>query len=81
MSHFHTEAITRFVRDFTVHVDGIGDVCSLACFDLHRHGNAKYGSPVTGKKVRSPLTLIPPAFNSPTCPPGDCLRVWFAVPM
>ena len=41
------------MRDFTVHVDGIGDVCSLSGFDLHRHGNAKYGSPVTGKKVRS----------------------------
>ena len=40
------------MRDFTVHVDGIGDVCSLACFDLARHGNAKYGSPVSGKKVR-----------------------------
>ena len=47
------DAITRFVRDFTVHVDGIGDVCSLACFDLARHGNAKYGSPVSGKKVRA----------------------------
>ena len=63
-----TEAITRFVRDFTVHVDGIGDVCSLACFDLHRHGNAKYGSPVTGKKVRS-LLLYNPARGNPakTC--------------
>ena len=45
------EAITTFVRDFTTHVDGIGDVCSLACFDLHRHGNRKYGSPYHGDKV------------------------------
>jgi autophagy-related protein 9 len=37
--------IVRFVRDFTVHVNGVGDVCSLATFDFARHGSAKYGSP------------------------------------
>ena len=45
-------AITTFARDFTSHVDGIGDVCSLAAFDLQRHGNRKYGSPAQGTKVR-----------------------------
>ncbi len=30
----HADDIVRFVADFTVHVEGVGDVCSLACFDL-----------------------------------------------
>ncbi len=47
-------AILAFVRDFTAHVDGVGDVCSLAAFDLHRHGNAKYGAPAQAPKVRPP---------------------------
>ncbi len=45
-------AILAFVRDFTVHVDGVGHICSLAAFDLQRHGNAKYGAPVQAPKVR-----------------------------
>ncbi len=28
------EDIVQFVSEFTVHVEGVGDVCSLACFDL-----------------------------------------------
>lgn len=40
-----------FVRDNTTHVDGLGDVCSLAGFDLRRHGNPRYGSPVDCPKV------------------------------
>ena len=44
-------AIVRFVRDFTVRVDGLGDVCSLAAFDLKQHGNSKYGSPFQANKV------------------------------
>ena len=47
-------AILAFVRDFTVHVDGIGDICSLAAFDLQRHGNAKYGAPVAGAQGAPP---------------------------
>ncbi|KAK9829634.1 hypothetical protein WJX72_006986 [[Myrmecia] bisecta] len=39
-------AILHFVRDFSVHVDGVGDICSLAAFDVQKHGNSKYGSPV-----------------------------------
>ena len=34
-------AIIDFFRDFTVHVDGRGYVCSFAEFDFHRHGNVK----------------------------------------
>lgn len=44
-------AVVQFVRDFTVHVEGVGDVCSLAAFQLQRHGNAKYGSPFQAPKV------------------------------
>lgn len=39
------EQIVDFFRDFTVHVDGLGYVCSFAQFDFERHGNAKYGAP------------------------------------
>ena len=45
-----TGAIVRFVKDFTTNMDGVGDVCSLSAFDLARHGNGRYGSPVTAPK-------------------------------
>ncbi|KAJ1968305.1 autophagy protein atg9 [Dispira parvispora] len=38
--------IVDFFREFTVHVDGIGYVCSFAVFDFRRHGNQQYGAPV-----------------------------------
>jgi autophagy-related protein 9 len=38
--------IIDFFREFTVHVDGLGYVCSFALFDFRRHGNIKYGAPV-----------------------------------
>jgi hypothetical protein len=44
--------ILTFVRDFTVRVDGVGDVCSLAVFDFEHHGNARYASPVDAPKAR-----------------------------
>ena len=49
-------AIVAFVRDHTVRVPGVGDVCSLAAFSLPMHGNPKYGSPFKAAKVgpRSP---------------------------
>ena len=46
-------AILAFLRDFTVRVDGVGDICSMAAFDFDRHGNAKYGSPSQAPKVCS----------------------------
>ena len=46
-------AIVGFVRHFTLHIDGLGDVCSLAAFHLERHGNPKYGSPYQAPKVFS----------------------------
>ncbi|KAI8391051.1 autophagy protein Apg9-domain-containing protein [Radiomyces spectabilis] len=39
------EQIVDFFREFTVHVDGLGYVCSFAQFDFARHGNIKYGAP------------------------------------
>lgn len=44
-------AIVAFVRDHTAHVEGLGDVCSLAAFALPKHGNPKYGSPFKAPKV------------------------------
>ncbi|PWN88153.1 APG9-domain-containing protein [Acaromyces ingoldii] len=38
-------AIIDFFREFTVHVDGLGYVCSFAVFDFARHGNVKFGAP------------------------------------
>lgn len=38
-------AIVDFFRDFTIHVDTLGYVCSFAVFDFKRHGNVKFGAP------------------------------------
>lgn len=40
-----SEKIIDFVKDFTVHVDGIGHVCSFALFDFSKNGNVKFGAP------------------------------------
>lgn len=36
-------ATIAFFRDFTIHVDGLGYVCSFAVFDFQRHGDSKVG--------------------------------------
>ncbi|KAG2308688.1 hypothetical protein Bca52824_028436 [Brassica carinata] len=36
--------ILQFIRDFTVDIEGVGNVCSFSAFDFENHGNAKYGS-------------------------------------
>ncbi|KIR54433.1 autophagy-like protein 9 [Cryptococcus gattii Ru294] len=41
-------AIIDFFREFTVHVDGVGYVCSFAVFDFARHGNIDSNRPETG---------------------------------
>ncbi|KAH9324285.1 hypothetical protein KI387_004463 [Taxus chinensis] len=46
------DAILQFILDFTVNVEGVGDVCSLSVFDFELHGNSKYGSPCNTSKVR-----------------------------
>ncbi|KAI0032191.1 autophagy protein Apg9-domain-containing protein [Vararia minispora EC-137] len=45
-------AIVDFFREFTVHVDGLGFVCSFAVFDFERHGNVKFGAPTKVKDER-----------------------------
>eukprot|EP00959_Pyramimonas_sp_CCMP1952_P337465 7067140-Pyramimonas_sp.AAC.1 len=45
-------AILHFVQDFTVRVDGVGDVCSLSIFDFQQHGDSCYGAPVNCAKQR-----------------------------
>lgn len=37
--------ILQFIEDFTVHVEGVGHVCSFSVFDFQNHGNSNYGSP------------------------------------
>lgn len=39
--------ILEFIRSFTVYVDGVGHVCSFALFDFERHGDARYGAPLS----------------------------------
>jgi autophagy-related protein 9 len=34
-------AIIDFFREFTIHVDGLGYVCSFAVFDFERHGDSR----------------------------------------
>ncbi|KOO30532.1 hypothetical protein Ctob_004993 [Chrysochromulina tobinii] len=41
-------AVLDFLRTFTVYVEGVGHVCSLANFDFERHGDPRYGSPHEG---------------------------------
>eukprot|EP00164_Ancoracysta_twista_P002022 GFYU01002665.1.p1 GENE.GFYU01002665.1~~GFYU01002665.1.p1 ORF type:complete len:689 (-),score=208.18 GFYU01002665.1:60-2126(-) len=36
--------ILAFIKNFTVHVDGVGDICSFASFDFEKHGNIHYGA-------------------------------------
>lgn len=52
-----TEAILEFVRDHTVFVEGVGDICSLANFDFEKHGNSKYGAVTHCPKVRDIVEL------------------------
>ncbi|XP_078444182.1 autophagy 9 (APG9) [Wolffia australiana] len=44
--------ILRFISDFTVHVEGVGHVCSFSTFDFENHGNSKYGSPIMAPRER-----------------------------
>ncbi|ORY40075.1 autophagy protein Apg9-domain-containing protein [Leucosporidium creatinivorum] len=45
-------AIVDFFREFTVHVDGLGYVCSFAVFDFKRHGDVRFGAPVQVQEER-----------------------------
>lgn len=57
--------ILRFISDFTIYVDGVGDVCSLSLFDFKRHGNRNYGSPYNAlKSLRSSQGKMEKSFLS-----------------
>ncbi|KAJ3299801.1 autophagy protein atg9 [Borealophlyctis nickersoniae] len=45
------ENIVDFFREFTVHVDSLGYVCSFAVFDFRKHGNAKVGGEENGEPL------------------------------
>ncbi|EJD53203.1 APG9-domain-containing protein [Auricularia subglabra TFB-10046 SS5] len=45
-------AIVDFFREFTVHVDGLGFVCSFAEFNFKRHGNVQFGAPSEAAEER-----------------------------
>ncbi|KAL9940096.1 hypothetical protein V8E36_000801 [Tilletia maclaganii] len=45
-------AIVDFFREFTVHVDGVGYVCSFAVFDFKRNGNVRFGAPADARDER-----------------------------
>nr|CAJ30214.1 autophagy protein 9 [Zea mays] len=68
--------ILRFISDFTIYVDGVGDVCSLSMFDFKKHGNRNYGSPFNALKgLRSSQGKMEKSFLSfqsvyPSCEPN-----------
>lgn len=45
--------IIDFFREFTIHVDTLGYVCSFAVFDFKRHGNIRFGGNIdeTGEEA------------------------------
>ncbi|GAA6024138.1 hypothetical protein JCM8202_004269 [Rhodotorula sphaerocarpa] len=70
--------VVDFFREFSVHVDGLGYVCSFAVFDFKRHGDPNFGAPVKnheerwksaeGKMEKSFMTF---AASNPTWAPRD----------
>ncbi|KAJ4779778.1 Autophagy-related protein 9 [Rhynchospora pubera] len=57
--------ILRFVSDFTLYVEGVGDVCSLSLFAFEKHGNKHYGSPCDAiKDMRSSQGKMEKSFLS-----------------
>ncbi|KAG8834442.1 autophagy protein atg9 [Serendipita sp. 399] len=44
--------IIDFFREFTIHIDTLGYVCSFAVFDFRRHGNIKFGAPSFGEDTK-----------------------------
>jgi len=45
-----SERIIEFFQKFTVHVDGVGYICSFANFSFIKHGNKKYGATIDAPK-------------------------------
>ncbi|WVO15865.1 hypothetical protein L204_103527 [Cryptococcus depauperatus] len=62
-------AIIDFFREFTVHVDGVGYVCSFAVFDFTNQENTKFGA-ATNHGAREPIgNDLMPLRQSDTSPP------------
>ena len=61
-------AIIDFFREFTLHVDGIGYVCSFAVFDFERHGTVK--TDADDKKATSPAMRGPAGTGSGATAPA-----------
>ncbi|KAM0748760.1 APG9-domain-containing protein [Meredithblackwellia eburnea MCA 4105] len=59
--------IVDFFREFTVHVDGLGYVCSFAVFDFKRHGDTRVSQtdPASQRTVCTWLTLLCRQFGAP----------------
>lgn len=80
-----SKEVVDFFREFTVHVEGVGYVCSFALFDFERHGNPRYGVPIHkapskyhqsshGKLEKSFISF---AANHPDWNPPDALGSQF----
>ncbi|KAG8929327.1 autophagy protein atg9 [Tulasnella sp. 418] len=70
-------AIIDFFYEFTVHVDGLGYVCSFAHFDFKRHSNAHTGGTelnderLTSKEGKMEMSLYGFKANNPGWNPTD----------
>ena len=75
-------AIVDFFREFTIHVDSLGYVCSFAVFDFQRHGNVKV-SPGLILTPFFPIGSVPslgyPFLPSITTPRSTIFRWIFGV--
>ena len=72
--------VVDFLRNFTVEVEGVGDVCSFAQMDIRRHGNPKWLSRTDTKKKhqarngKTELSLIHFAYTNPKWKmPSECV--------
>lgn len=59
-------AIIDFFREFTIHVDSLGYVCSFAVFDFKRHGNVHVRSLCNIFFFLSPYHSVALQFGAPT---------------
>ncbi|ORX93600.1 APG9-domain-containing protein [Basidiobolus meristosporus CBS 931.73] len=73
-----SEKIVDFFREFTVHVDGVGYVCSFAVFNFKRNGNIKYGAPAeteneyfASKEGKMEKSFLNFKANNPEWQPND----------
>lgn len=58
--------IMDFFREFSIHVDGLGYVCSFAVFDFKRHGNVNVSLHLKSSASAPVTPLLPFQFGAPT---------------